>query len=438
MISFHAIAAGGDAIGRDETGRAIFAPYGAPGDKAQVETLEEKKSFSRAKIIHLETASPARAVPPCPYYLPPDGDLERACGGCQIQHLNYAAQLEAKRGIVRDALTRIGGLQNPNVSPCLPSPQEFGYRNKAEWKIETRGGLKIGFHARGTHHVVDVSSCPIQRAENDALIEVVREAITNGLLQPRHLRGLTTRVASDGKTLLRVQTDAAPWPQADEFAGFVGARVPHLIGVIHVIERPNRRAQQEIIAGHNRLIESVAGLRLRVSGDGFFQVNTSATPLLLETALRLADVHNGERALDLFCGVGLFALAMARVGARVLGIESGSNAVRDAVFNAAQNHLAADFQAGDAASALLDLEAGAWDLALLDPPRAGAMECMAPLASLKPRKIVYVSCDPATLARDIKLLTASGYILREAVPIDLFPQTAHVETVARLDFAYVS
>jgi len=434
QVTFHAIAAGGEAVGRDETGRAIFAPYGAPGDIAQVVLHEEKRSFARGRIIDLEVASPKRTPPPCPYYIHDWRQDETACGGCQVQHLEYAAQLEAKRHIVCDALQRIGRVQDAEVAPCIPSPQPFGYRNKGDFVVGMQSGrAQVGLNARNSHDIIDIESCPIQQQPNNELLAAARACIAQGLAPPFDaasgrgvLRRLVMRTATNGEMLLIAMTTGAAWPQVEAFAQRMLEMVPWLVGVM----RREPKSTAKPIAGRDWLEETVLGIRLRATGDAFFQINSALTPTLVETALGMAQIEHGQRALDLYCGVGLFSLAMARQGAQVLGIEAHSGAVRDAQFNALQNGLTAEFKAGDAAK-LLSRAAGSWDVVLLDPPRAGAAECLEALLKIGPQRIVYVSCDPATLARDLGNLREQ-YRLVEAVPVDLFPQTAHVETVALL------
>jgi 23S rRNA (uracil1939-C5)-methyltransferase len=445
-VHFHAIAAGGDAVGRDENNRTVFAPYAAPGDVADVVIEAEHRSYARGRLVHLETASPQRVAPPCPYYLPSQpGDEATACGGCQLQHLSYAAQLEAKREIVRDALRRLGKLSNPQVRPCIPAPLPFGYRNKADFVIGVQDGQpRIGFFARNSHHLIDIEHCPLQQEPNNELLQAVRQCLAEGLAPPFDaasgqgvLRRLVARTASNGESLLIAATTGARWPQELEFARRMHELVLSLVGVLR--REPRRDAC--LISGRDWIEESVtlpsssprAALQLRATGEAFFQVNTPLVPQLVATALSMAAIEPGQRALDLFCGVGLFGLAMAAHGARVTGIEASRGAVRDAQANTRRNGLEASFVEGASGATLKPLGREEWDVALLDPPRAGAAAYLAGLLELRPRRIVYVSCDPATLARDIASLSLGGYNLVEAAPLDIFPQTAHVETVARLE-----
>ena len=274
----------------------------------------------------------------------------------------------------------------------------------------------------------------MQCEPNNAALAAVRVALDRGLAPPFDaatgrgvLRRVVTRTSANGELLVTVATTAEPWPQADVFCEFLMERLPALVGVL----RREPRGSAKPLAGRNWLVEEVAGMRLKTFGEAFFQVNTALTPRLLEVALAYAEVAANQKAIDLFCGVGLFALGMARAGAQVTGIEVNREAVDDAEHNARETELRADFRRESAAAALRRMAAGSCDILLLDPPREGAAECIGELLRLRPARIVYVSCDPATLARDIKALSPH-YKLIEATPLDMFPQTAHVETVALL------
>ncbi len=427
QVSFHGMAVGGDAVGRDENERVTFVPFAAPGDVARVAIDDERKTFARGHLLDLQVLAPLRTSPNCPIF--------GRCGGCQWQHLNYEAQLEIKRGFVIDALNRIGHIKREILeeitAPCQPSPASYNYRNKADFVVETIESSaastcrpQIGFYARNSHDLVAVETCPIQNTLNNRVLELVRARLP--ALPPGLVKRAVMRADSSENSLLVLQTSAANWNDETAWAKSFRAQMPQCVGVLRHSEKSSAR----VLDGRDWLQETVDGLELRVTGGGFFQVNSSITPLLLATVRRLARVQSGQRALDLFCGVGLFALDMARSGARVLGIESGHQAIRDAKLNARRNKLGAEFVSGDAARALKKISL-APDLVVLDPPRAGASTCIAELKRLKPKTIVYVSCDAATLARDVADL-AADYRVEEVVPLDLFPQTAHVETVVQL------
>ena len=298
------------------------------------------------------------------------------------------------------------------------------------------GKAQIGFFARGSHEVIDIESCPIQQSLNNDLLAATRACLhLASPFDPQTGRGvlrrLVARTASNGECLLTAVTTQAAWPEAGGFARQMRAAVPALVGVL----RRQPKGHAKVVVGRDWLEETVGNLTLRVTGEGFFQINTALTPTLVQTALELAQPQAGQKILDLFCGVGLFGLSLAQSGAQVLGIEASRDAIRNAKGNAERNQLdsqSVKFIAGDAAAELRKLKTGEWDTVLLDPPRTGATSCLPELARLRPARLVYVSCDPATLARDVKFLLAQGYRLDTVVPLDLFPQTAHVEAVARL------
>lgn len=423
LVTFDGLAAGGESVGRDENGRAVFAFYAAPGDLAHVVLTEESPRWARGELQLLETLSPARVAPPCPYF--GRNALQRndfPCGGCDWQHIEYARQLEAKRSLVVQALTRIGRLTDADsrVEACAPSPP-YGYRNKASF---VAGQGRIGFRARGSHELVDIETCLIQSDDNNAVLTCAREAAARGLAPAGDWK-LTVRAASSGESLAVLT--AAAWPASAEFAAALSA-VPSLAGVLH---RVDERAPLKKIWGRDWLEETVDGLVFRVRADGFFQTNSALVSTLFSTVLEWSEVQNNESAVDLFCGAGLFSLGLARAGAEVTGIERSRAAIEDGRANAARNGLAANFVDGDVGKVLGSLPRCRWSLVVLDPPRAGAAAAVPALLKLAAPRIVYVSCDPATLARDVAALGEKYEVVRVR-PLDMFPQTAHVETVCLL------
>lgn len=414
QVKFHGISTGGDGVGRDGEGRTVFAPFAAPQDIAQVEIEDAKKNFARGQIIQLEAASPQRIVPPCPYYLPQNG--APSCGGCQIQHLNYQAQLDAKTQLVRDALQRVGGFDEPPVENCLASPQQFGYRNKMRFFIGANG--EIGLHARRTHQVVDIERCPLAQEPINDVLQQMRDLLRNG--RHNQVQNFRVRVDSQHKIALEITWDEATSEDKKAVFAALRARNSNLID-------PNRQ----------KLEETVGETKFQLSAFDFFQVNSSLTPLLVQTALEMAHIENGQRALDLFCGAGLFGVFMAKAGARVEGVDVKEHLNQNAHLNGLSARGFRDNAARFLRRAAQEKHAAKrrYDVVLLDPPREGAAECIAPLVQLQVPRLVYVSCDPATLARDAKTMAKQGYILRRAVPLDMFPQTAHVETVALLELS---
>lgn len=445
LVRFHGLAAGGEAVGRtfnpesgEADGKTVFAPFAAPGDVARVALTEDRKSFARGQVLEVKQASPLRVPPPCPYYRPEKP--AHSCGGCQIQHLGYEGQLEVKRQLVRDALERIGGLRGVEVQPCVPSPLPWRYRNKADFVVGVeRGRPVVGFFARESHDLIDIGECPLQCEENNAILRAAREILAANpewAFDPKRGRGdlrrLVARTASNGESLVTLVTNRPKWLFAGEFARLLRERLPHVVGVLQRGPREDVFTASRTVSGRDWLVESVNGLELRVHGEAFFQVNRALTPQLVATALELAEAGPGTRALDIYCGAGLFALSLARAGARVTGVEAHQGAVVDARNNAERLGLPATFIVGDAGREMEKFSPGEFNRVLLDPPRAGAAECVPGILKLAPERMVYVSCDPATLARDVKAFTGAGYELKRAVPLDMFPQTAHVETVVLL------
>ena len=439
-VSFHALVAGGEAVGRDEAGKTVFAPFAAPGDVATVQIQVEKPAFARGILGEIEMLSSGRIVPPCPQFRPQTPP--NSCGGCAWQHVSLAEQRHAKREIVVSALSRIGGQNGAEIVEAVRGGAGFDYRNKADFVIgQGENGAEIGFFARESHDLIDAPNCPIQNPRNEEILRAAREILAqhpNWAFDARSGRGLwrrlVARTASNGETLailvLGSEADVSS-DQCGQIARMLRDKVPHLAGVMATAGRGAAKS----LWGRDYLIERVNGLDFRVSGNAFWQVNTEMSPLLAQTVLEMANVQNEQRALDLFCGAGFFALHLARAGAIVTGIETHRGAIDDANWNAKNNGLSAQFRAGDASKELARFNTGEFDLIVLDPPRAGARDCLPALLKIAPARLIYVSCDPATWARDAKILSENGYTLRRAIPFDLFPQTAHVEVVSHFERA---
>lgn len=437
-VEFHAIVSSGEAVGRDEAGKTVFAPFAAPGDVARVEISAEKTGFVRGLISEIAIASPGRVAPPCPQFRPKTP--QNSCGGCAWQHVSLQVQRAAKAEIVLGALRRIGGVQGDLNIEAVRSGAGFGYRNKADFVIG-RGDAdaEIGFFARESHDLVDAPSCPIQTPKNEDVLRAARDILGKNpdfAFDARSGRGiwrrLVSRVSSGGETLATLVLNdpkSLTSAQTAQIAAQLRVQVPHLVGVLATAGR----GEAKLLWGRDFLVESVNGLDFRVSGGAFWQVNTEMTPQMASAVLELANVKKGEHALDLFCGAGFFALHLARAGADVTGIETHRGAMRDAIWNAERNALKARFRAGEAERELSRFGPGDFDLIVLDPPRTGARDCLSALLRIAPKRLIYVSCDPATWARDAKILLENGYALGRVIPFDLFPQTSHVEVVSSFE-----
>jgi len=409
------LAAGGDGVGRIGA-KVAFVPRTAPGDQLEVEVCEERRTWCRARVLRIVKPGPDRAVPPCACF--------GSCGGCNWQHLAYPAQLAAKRSIVEDTLRRIGHLDPPTVAPTLPSPLEFAYRHRARLHIAPRdGAATFGFFRTGTHEVVPLESCPVLHPALNGILGVLSET------GRRHPRAFA--LCSEA----RIDT------------GWEGAAVRLLLraarGGPGEISGAAGLAMRDAAAarGLRLLLDDASGEPLALgpgtdalvtTGETFTQINLRQNQTLVDLAIAMAAPAPGEEVLDLCCGLGNLALPAAARGGRVTGVDLDGQAIIQARENARRLGRAATFVRDDAGAAVLAL-AGAgrrFPLVLLNPPRAGAREAVAAIPALAPSRIVVVSCDPATLARDAAALAAAGYILEAARPVDLFPQTSHVETVA--------
>jgi len=398
ILKLESMAHGGDAIARHE-GQVIFVRGGIAGERVRARVTERRARFLRAAVVEVLAPSPHRVTPPCPYV--------EHCGGCQWQHIAYAAQSAIKTDIVEETLARIGGLQAPPVAPALPAANPLRYRNHVQVRLASGG--RLGFMARESHHVVPIERCLLAHPLAQARWEALQEA---GLSFRR--AGLRVGV-NTGESLLVLE--GSQRPPASHLPPGACAWIQG--GAIHAIR------------GDPWYHEELLGRRYRVSAGSFFQVHTAQAETLVRVALEMLAPSPADRVLDLYCGVGVFALSVADRVEQVLGIEAAGAAIADARVNGAEQANARWIE-GPAEQALAPLE-GPWNKAILDPPRAGCAEAvLTTLAQLEVERMVYVSCEPSTLARDIARLMTLGYAVEGIQPVDMFPQAFHVETVALL------
>lgn len=431
-LQIESLAHGGRAIAHLEDGRVAFVEGACPGDLVEAEVTEEHPRRVDARTVEVIEPSPSRVAPPCPYF--------GSCGGCQWQHVSYAAQLEAKRAIVTDALERIGGLAASGlVTDPVASPSPYGYRNKIELLVGSGPtGLELGYARAGSHDLISVDTCHLLPERLRKAPKALRGALrymAGG--QDLGLTRVALRTAVNARDVeVAVWTEPGPFPRAmAESTLGTAVKATGLVRVI-VKDRKGTRAVSnvEVLKGKGAWRERLEGRSLLVSAPSFFQVNTNAAELLIDVALDALAPGESDRVLDMYSGVGTFTLPIAELADETVAIESSRYALADLRRNLENAGLYADVIGGDAARELGTL--GPFDRALVDPPRAGLSDqALIALAGTRATRIVYVSCDPATLARDAKRLLAHGYSLESATPIDLFPQTYHVETVAVFDLA---
>jgi len=423
MIDITGVGSEMQGVGRLPDGRAAFVPFAIPGENVEIEIVRARDRFVEARLLRVIGPSPDRVKPVCPHF--------GLCGGCQTQHMSYARALTLKRQKVYDALVRLGGLSSPEVSECVPSQKEFGYRNKAEYAALFS---HAGMMEAASHRVIDLDECPLQAENANSVFRFVKEHM--GTLP---VKNIVPRVNSAGEMLLALSVDRKcdlmplAWALRKEF--------PFLLGVyeVRLKNRPAHALDGEAkkMIGDQPFYETLCSLKFGVSPQSFFQVNRPQAERLYEIALGFASLTGKETVADIYCGAGTISLAAAKMCRHVTGIEIVPEAVRDARENAKINGLSdkTEFIAADAGEAYPRLhKAGAFDCVIVVPPRKGVDEgVLNALIKAPAPRIVYVSCNPATLARDVKILTSSGvYRFEKAVPVDMFPQTAHVETVVLL------
>jgi 23S rRNA (uracil1939-C5)-methyltransferase len=423
---------GGDGLATHD-GMKVFVPFSAPQERVRARIVTQKRDYAVAEIEEVIEPSPLRIAAPCPHY--------GVCGGCQLQHINYQGQLVVKKLYVNEALQRIGQVFVP-VRNVTTEAVPWHYRNKTQYPVgATASGMAIGFFKRGTHDLLDIPVCLLHPVEFDRLREAIRAILVasgeTGYSETRHegnIRHVLLRQGTrDGGLLAVVVTRT---PQFDTRAAELIAEQPGVTGVVQSVvpARTNRimGPQSRVLAGSGHLHQSVLGKTFQVSAPSFFQVNIEQAEELCRKILKHVAPKGDEVVLDLYSGVGMISLLVAPFVQQVTAIEADVTAVEDARTNAqAQAVRNVEFICGD-----VNREIGriaSTDVVVLDPPRKGCpADTLRRIAGLRPRRIVYVSCNPATLARDLATLEQSGYSTHEIEPVDMFPQTFHVEVIARL------
>ena len=417
-------------------GQVVFVHGAVRGETCDVLVMKVLKNAAFGKIAALTEPSPARRQPDCPYY--------GRCGGCDFRHMSYEEELWAKRARVQDALTRIGGAE-VTVEEILGAEQPLHYRNKSIYPISPAG--EVGFYRARSHQVVHVEHCLIQKPEADALAQAVRDYIARFQVAPYDeatgrglLRHLYVRTSYRGESLACLLVNGQRLPHEQELVDMLRAAAPKTCGV--VLGENTRRGnailgdRYRTLWGRDYLTDTLCGLELRLSVPSFYQVNHDQAQRLYEKALEYAGLTGRELAVDLYCGAGTITQVLARRARHVIGGEIVPEAIRDAEDSARRNGVDnVEFLCGDASRLAAELRQRGLrpDVICVDPPRKGlAPDVVEAAASMTPGRIVYVSCDPATLARDVARFAPLGYCPVRACAVDLFPGTAHVETVCLL------
>ena len=426
------LAQGGRGVARTDGGFVVFVAGGLPGDRVRARVGKSKKSHAEASVIELLEPAGERIADRCTHGSEP-------CPGASWQGLPYELQLEHKAAQVREALERIGGFDGVVVEPIVPAVEQWRYRNKLEYSFgpgrDAPAGVALGFHARGRwDRVIDVDDCLLASEANNRARNEVREWAAREVIPPfdrtAHVGVLRNLVVRDGRRTGQIQTRLVTTPAA----------IPRPPTDLHTIVEGESGSTDGPtgVLGAERLRERLCGLELSVSPTAFLQTNTETAELLYDLAREYAALSGTERLFDLFCGVGTVGLSMAADAGEVWGVESVGVAVEDAAANAEANEIDnANFRVADARVGIRPLveEAGKPDVVVIDPPRAGlSQKIVRRVLECEAQRVVYISCNPTTLAPNARqMVDDGGYRLLRARPVDMFPQTPHIECVAVLE-----
>jgi 23S rRNA (uracil1939-C5)-methyltransferase len=417
QVTIESMAFKGYGVGR-VGGKVIFVPYSIKGEKAWVESFEEKKDYTVGRLVDVIEPSRWRTDPPCPYFT--------RCGGCQWQHIAYSVHGEFKREILVQVLKRIGRLSEIPAIDVMPSRDPFGYRVRVQLKV--RAG-QMGYYRERSHALVDIRHCPISHV----LINQIIASLRAQLPFMSAIDAVDIHVSpEEGKGILVLHPISLEDSKRLRLTEFLSSN-PALKGVAAATRRGINGLGGLELTFSVRPDTGERRLRFRASPLSFSQVNLAQNENLIRTVMEFCSLGSGTRALDLYSGIGNFTLPLATAAKEVIGIEENRAAVQDAVFNAEQNKIEnCTFLQGRVEAVLKDRQGERSDVIVLDPPRSGCKAVLDPIVDRQPERILYVSCDPATFARDLYLLSEKGYVPRRLALIDMFPQSYHMEVVGAL------
>lgn len=422
-------------------GYPLFIPNGLPGEKAKVKVIKVNKSYGIGRLIELYEKSPYRV------------ELEQSeinkYGGCQLEHISYEGQLKYKENQVRQVLTRIGKLEDVVIHPILGMDNPWHYRNKAQVPVgEKDGKLIAGFFKPRSHEIVDTNESLIQIKEVNEAVNAVKEICSQygipAYQEETHkgvLRHIMARYGMQtGELMVVLITRTAELPHKNKLVDEIVARLPHVKSIVHNVNSKRTNVilgeKTTVLWGNEVIYDYIGNVKFAISALSFYQVNPDQTRVLYEKALEYADLNGKETVIDAYCGIGTISLFLAQKAQKVFGVEVVSEAIEDAKRNAELNGIHnAEFAAGEAEVVIPKWykEGNVADVMVVDPPRKGCDEALLQtIIEMRPKKVVYVSCNPATLARDLRILEDGGYKTVEVQPVDMFPQTTHCEAVAKI------
>jgi 23S rRNA (uracil1939-C5)-methyltransferase len=423
-------------------GYPLFIPNGLPGEKAKVKVIKAGKGYGIARLIELYEKSPYRVEIA-------SMDANKY-GGCQLEHISYEGQLKYKENQVRQVLTRIGKLEDVKIHPILGMDTPWHYRNKAQVPVgEKDGKLIAGFFKPRSHEIVDTNESLIQLPEINEAVKVVKEICSElgitAYQEETHkgvLRHIMARYGKQtGELMVVLITRTADIPFQNKLVEEIVARLPKVKSIVHNINSKRTNVilgeKTKVLWGNEVIYDYIGDVKFAISALSFYQVNPVQTRVLYEKALEYANLSGEENVIDAYCGIGTISLFLAQKARKVFGVEIVPEAIEDAKRNAALNGITnAEFAVGEAETVIPKWykEGNVADVLVVDPPRKGCDEALLQtIIEMKPKKVVYVSCNPATLARDLRILEDGGYKTVEVQPVDMFPQTTHVECVAQIN-----
>ncbi|GGB67178.1 23S rRNA (uracil(1939)-C(5))-methyltransferase RlmD [Fictibacillus barbaricus] len=423
-------------------GFTLFIPNTLPGERAKIKVVGVKKGFGFGRLEELMEPSPERVDPLCPIY--------KWCGGCQLQHLSYEGQLEYKRKQVEDVLTRIGKLENVPVLPTLGMGEEpWRYRNKAQVPVGERDGRIItGFYQKRSHEIVEMDSCIITGDTNDDAVQAVKEIVNKYNIsaydEHKHKGILRHIIARYGKTtgdlMIVLVTNGKDLPQRKKIIEDIREALPEIKSIVQNVNTKRTNVifgdETRVLWGAEYIYDFIGDIKFAISARSFYQINPDQTKVLYDQALKYAELNGDETVIDAYCGIGTISLFLAQKAKKVYGVEIVPEAIEDARRNAELNNITnAEFAVGKSEEVIPEWKKQGIspDVIVVDPPRKGCdEELLKTIIEMKPKRVVYVSCNPSTLARDLRILEDGGFKTVEVQPVDMFPQTTHCEAVAKL------
>ena len=429
LVQIDKLVHGGKGLAHDGS-LAIFVEGVLPGESVRIQPERVKKGYAEGRLLEVVTSSPHRTDAPCPVY--------GQCGGCQLQHASPTAQLELKRDILAETLVRLGGLVDLAVPPLIASPDVYGYRHRARLAVVTPKGktASLAYHEEGSHRLVPIAACPLLAPRlNEAVAHLNRALAGSGLMAALIQEVRLGYSVATGERVIQYEAERCTRRQAEGWFERVRTGLDGL--KVQVMIAGRGLQQRRWVDGETALTEQVAGLRLRCSDRAFVQANWRLNEMLVETVTDWA-LTGQDRAplhvLELYAGIGNFGLPLARGGALVTLVEANPAALADARYNARVNHVGrCRFRQGSAEAILDASTPDEYDFVLMDPPRTGlSKEALTGLLRLRPRRLVYLSCDSPTLARDLRVMREAGYRVTRLQGFDMFPQTMHIETLVEL------